>query len=84
MKDSTLFDLLAIFAPEMPGWWIEQNKHKYVRQIESGKDKLDRMAMGCDWRWEYASAMLARKQRKSDLVRDVGNRNEQGVEKVTL
>jgi hypothetical protein len=69
---ATMLDWFAAHAPEMPGWWADALRHKYVRQIESGKDEFDQMALECDWRWSYASAMLARKERKGGLVRPLG------------
>lgn len=82
MNDPELFDWLAICAPNPPLWWIQENKHKYARAIESGKTELDRLAMFCDWRWTYASAMLARKQQRGDVVRDLKMRDLSGNEYV--
>lgn len=82
MKDGRLFELFAIFAPDPPAWWVEENEYKYFRQIESGKNDLDRLSLLCDWRWAYASAMISRKQRKGDLVREVPSRDTTDLERV--
>jgi hypothetical protein len=73
----TMLDWFAAYAPTpIPMWWLDENKHKYSRQIESGKSEMDFMSLECDWRWSYASAMLARKERKSGLVRPLGKSDQ--------